>query len=141
MIGVGATATAIAGVPQDGGVSFAISNRGAGYLSIPSVTLSISPSEGITGVGSVTKMIGGINFCNLNANPGAQSIQQLDVVNPGRGYTEPPKVKFKKTSGRTGTGQVLHRSLEMVLLVSSPLLMEVEDTRLHQKLHLVTKHS
>ena len=105
MVGVGVTATAIAGTPRDGGVrKFSISNRGAGYLSIPSVTLSISPSGGITGVASVTQMIGGINFCNLNTNPGAQSIQQLDVVNPGRGYTEPPKVKFKKTSGRTGTG-------------------------------------
>tara|TARA_B100001778_G_scaffold14157_2_gene10953 strand:- start:9646 stop:11106 length:1461 start_codon:yes stop_codon:yes gene_type:complete len=105
MIGVGVTATAIAGNPQNGGVrSFAISNRGAGYLSIPSVTLSNVPSGGIIGIGSVTKMIGGINFCNLNANPGAQSVQQLDVVNPGRGYVEPPKVKFKKTSGRTGTG-------------------------------------
>ena len=54
-----------------------------------------------------------------NANPGAQSVQQLDVVNPGLGYTEPPKVKFKKTSGRTGTGaSLLHLFLEMVLWVS-----------------------
>ena len=105
MIGLGVTATAIASFLKT--VELDVSqflNRGAGYLSIPSVTLSAAPSGGVTGIGSVTNMIGGINFCNLNANPGAQSVQQLDVVNPGLGYTEPPKVKFKKTSGRTGTG-------------------------------------
>ena len=142
MVGVGVTATAIAGTL--GTVVLEVLLYPIGVLDILQShrLLSVAPSGGITGVASVTQMIGGIDFCNLNRNPGAQSIQQLDVVNPGRGYTEPPKVKFKKTSGRTGTRRsLLPQFLEMVLLVLSLLLMEVEGIQSHHKLHLVMKHS
>ena len=39
-------------------------------------------------------MIGGINVCNLNANPRLQSVQGVNVVNSGVGYTVAPKVRI-----------------------------------------------
>ena len=102
MIGAGATATASVGGISDGGISYvSISNRGGGYLSVPSITVSAAPDGGVTGILSVTKMIGGINVCNLNTNPSAQSVQQVDIVNSGAGYTVAPLVK---ASGGDGVG-------------------------------------
>ena len=48
-------------------------------------------------------MIGGINVCNLNVNPRLQSVQRVDVANPGYGYTVAPSVTFRTTDG-TGAG-------------------------------------
>ena len=48
-------------------------------------------------------MIGGINVCNLNANPRDQSVQRVDVANSGAGYTVAPGVRFTG-GGSGGTG-------------------------------------
>ena len=47
-------------------------------------------------------MIGGINVCNLNANPRLQSVQSVPITNPGAGYTVAPKIKFYGGKGGTG---------------------------------------
>ena len=47
-------------------------------------------------------MIGGINVCNLNANPKLQSVQTVPITNPGAGYTVAPKIKFYGGKGGTG---------------------------------------
>ena len=47
-------------------------------------------------------MIGGINVCNLNANPKLQSVQTVPIINPGAGYTVAPKIKFYGGKGGTG---------------------------------------
>ena len=87
----------------DGGVrQFTISNRGGGYSSVPTVVVSAAPSGGTTAVGIAT-MIGGINVCNLNANPRDQSVQRVDVSNSGAGYTVAPGVRFTG-GGSGGTG-------------------------------------
>ena len=87
----------------DGGVrQFTISNRGGGYSSVPTVVVSAAPSGGTTAVGIAT-MIGGINVCNLNANPRDQSVQRVDVANSGAGYTVAPGVRFTG-GGSGGTG-------------------------------------
>ena len=44
-------------------------------------------------------MIGGINVCNLNANPSLQSVQGVNVANAGSGYTVAPSVTFSTTDG------------------------------------------
>ena len=68
----------------------------------PTVEISAAPSGGLTAVGIAT-MIGGINVCNLNANPRLKSVQSVNVVNPGFGYTVAPSVTFRTTDG-TGSG-------------------------------------
>jgi hypothetical protein len=70
-----------------------MTNRGGGYTTIPRVAISSAPSGGITGIASAV-MIGGIVVNNQNANPKAQSIQNIDIVNPGAGYTVAPGVRF-----------------------------------------------
>ena len=101
---VGAAVQAAATVAIfDGGVrQFTISNRGGGYSSVPTVLVSAAPSGGTTAVGVAT-MIGGINVCNLNANPRDQSVQRVDVANSGAGYTVAPGVRFTG-GGSGGTG-------------------------------------
>ena len=101
---VGAAVQAAATVAIfDGGVrQFTITNRGGGYSSVPTVVVSAAPSGGTTAVGIAT-MIGGINVCNLNANPRDQSVQRVDVANSGAGYTVAPGVRFTG-GGSGGTG-------------------------------------
>ena len=100
LIGSGVTATATAAIFNGGVRFFTISNRGGGYSSVPTVGLTSAPSGGTTAVG-IASMIGGINVCNLNTNPKLQSVQRVDVVNSGTGYTTAPIVVF---TGGGGTG-------------------------------------
>jgi len=102
LIGAAVQATATVAI-FDGGVrQFTISNRGGGYSSVPTVVVSAAPSGGTTAIGIAT-MIGGINVCNLNANPRDQSVQRVDVANSGAGYTVAPGVRFTG-GGSGGTG-------------------------------------
>ena len=102
LVGAASTATATAAI-FDGGVRFfTITNRGGGYSSIPTVGVSSAPAGGTTAVGVAT-MIGGINVCNLNVNPKDQSVQAVNVVNSGAGYTVAPSVTFSG-GGTNGVG-------------------------------------
>ena len=102
LIGSAVQATATVAI-FDGGVrQFTISNRGGGYSSVPTVVVSAAPSGGTTAIGIAT-MIGGINVCNLNANPRDQSVQRVDISNSGAGYTVAPGVRFTG-GGSGGTG-------------------------------------
>ena len=102
LVGTGVTATAVAGIITSGGIRFInVTNRGGGYGEIPTVAISSAPSTGITGIATAT-MIGGINVCNLNANPRLQSVQTVPIINPGAGYTVAPKIKFYGGKGGTG---------------------------------------
>ena len=102
MVGTAVTATAFSGIVDGGVRRFIITNRGGGYAVVPDVEISAAPSGGLTAVGIAT-MIGGINVCNLNANPRLQSVQRVDVVNSGFGYTSTPEVTFRTSDG-SGTG-------------------------------------
>ena len=94
LVGTGVTATAVAGIITAGGIrTITISNRGGGYASVPRVAISSAPAGGITGIATAV-LIGGINVCNLSANPAARSVQNVDIVNPGSGYTVAPGVQF-----------------------------------------------
>ena len=98
---MGVTAIAHAQIVNGGVRLVSITNRGGGYLENPTVQLSSAPSGGVTGI-VTTRMIGGINVCNLNVNPALKSVQNVDIVNAGSGYTVAPGVKF--TGGKGGTG-------------------------------------
>ena len=93
MIGAGVTATAITTIVNGGIRFFTVTNRGGGYTHAPRVAISSAPSGGVTGIGSAT-MIGGIVVCTDSANPATKSVQSVEVINPGVGYTIAPKVLF-----------------------------------------------
>jgi hypothetical protein len=93
MIGTGVTASAITTLVSGGIRFFTVTNRGGGYTSAPRVAISSAPSGGVTGIGSAT-LISGIVVCAENVNPAARSVQSVEVINPGVGYTIAPKVLF-----------------------------------------------
>lgn len=93
MVGTAVTASAVTTLVNGGVRYFTVTNRGGGYSSIPRVAISSAPSGGMTGIGSAT-MIGGIVVCNSNVNPNLKSVQSVEVINPGYGYTVAPKVAF-----------------------------------------------
>jgi hypothetical protein len=103
MVGVGATATASATI-VNGGIRFiTITNRGGGYTDAPTVGISSAPSGGKTAV-AIAKMISGIVACNTNVNPRAQSVQSVEIVNAGYGYTVAPSIRFIGGGGKGATG-------------------------------------
>lgn len=107
MVGTGSTATAITSI-VNGGIRFiTITNRGGGYTSIPNVGISSAPINGKTAT-AAAKMIGGIVVCNDNLNPSAKSVQSVELINPGYGYTITPGVKF---IGGGGKGAVAKATL------------------------------
>jgi len=102
LVGAASSATATAAIFNGGVRFFTVTNRGGGYSSIPTVGVSSAPVGGTTAVGIAT-MIGGINVCNLNVNPKDRSVQAVNVVNSGAGYTIAPSVSFSG-GGTNGVG-------------------------------------
>jgi len=102
MVGFGVTASAITGVVNGGVRSITVTNRGGGYTSVPTVGISSAPSGGKTS-SAIATMIGGIVVCNDNTNPSAQSVQNVEIINPGYGYTVAPKVRFIGGGGKGAT--------------------------------------
>ena len=93
LVGTGVTATAVISLFNGGIQNFVVSNRGSNYSSLPRVAISSAPSTGTTGIGTAV-FIGGIRVCADNLNPALKSVQQVDIINPGAGYTTPPSVQF-----------------------------------------------
>lgn len=94
LVGTGVTATAVTGIVTSGGLRLiTVTNRGGGYTGVPRIGISSAPSGGVTGIASA-RMIGGIVVCNQSANPKSRSVQAVDIVNPGAGYTVAPGVRF-----------------------------------------------
>lgn len=92
MVGIGSTASAIAGIVS-GGVRFiSVTNRGSGYKTVPSVALSSAPLGGITATGIATMLDGIVDLCESDAS--LLRVQGVTVTNPGSGYTTPPMVNF-----------------------------------------------
>ena len=106
MVGTGITASAITTVVNGGIRFFTVTNRGSGYINSPRVAISSAPFGGVTGIGSAT-LIGGIVVCTDSANPATKSVQSIEVINPGMGYTIAPKVLiFGDGSGATATSTI-----------------------------------
>jgi hypothetical protein len=106
MVGTGITASAITTIVNGGIRFFTVINRGSGYINSPRVAISSAPGGGVTGIGSAT-LIGGIVVCTDSANPATKSVQSIEVINPGFGYTIAPKVLiFGDGSGATATSTI-----------------------------------
>ena len=106
MVGTGITASAITTLVNGGIRFFTVTNRGSGYINSPRVAISSAPGGGVTGIGSAT-LIGGIVVCTDSANPATKSVQSIEVINPGMGYTIVPKVLiFGDGSGATATSTI-----------------------------------
>ena len=103
MAGVGTGAAAYVGYVSNGSITqIYVTNRGGGYPLIPRVAISSAPSSGTTGIATAT-MIGGIVACEKNVNPVNKSVQSVELINPGAGYTEAPGIRFiAPPSGGTG---------------------------------------
>ena len=102
LVGTGVTATALTGLVDGYIRTISLSNRGGGYTSIPTVGVSSAPSGGITGIPTAS-MIGGIQYCNLNINSNQKSVQAVNLVNSGAGYTVAPYVTI---TGGKGSGAI-----------------------------------
>lgn len=106
MVGTGITASAITTIVNGGIRFFTVTNRGSGYINSPRVAISSAPGGGVSGIGSAT-LIGGIVVCTDSANPATKSVQSIEVINPGFGYTVAPKVLiFGDGSGATATSTI-----------------------------------
>ena len=106
MVGTGITASAVTSVVNGGIRFFTVTNRGSGYTYSPRVAISSAPNGGVTGIGSA-KLIGGIIVCTDSVNPATKSVQSIEVINPGAGYTIAPKVLiFGDGSGATATSTI-----------------------------------
>ena len=104
MVGIASTASAMSMI-VDGGIRFiTVTNRGGGYSSVPKVGISSAPSGGKT-ASAIAKMISGIVVCNDNINPSTQSVQSVEIINPGYGYTTTPGVRFIGGGGKGATAK------------------------------------
>jgi hypothetical protein len=119
MAGVGTGAAATVGYVSDGAISeIIITNRGGGYALIPRVAISSAPSSGITGIATAT-MIGGIVACEKNVDPINKSVQSVELINAGAGYTETPKVRFiAPPTGGTGAAATARLSDGVIGIVT-----------------------
>ena len=106
MVGAGITAQATTQIVNGGIRYITVTNRGGGYTSVPAVGISSAPVGGVTAT-ATAKMIGGIVVCNDNTNPSAQSVQSVEIVNPGYGYTVTPGVRFIGGGGSGATARAV----------------------------------
>lgn len=102
LVGIGSTASAIASV-VNGGVRFVtITNRGGGYKQSPTVAFSSAPYGGITAVGVASMISGIVDICEPDET--LYRVQNINLVNPGFGYTIAPKISFTGGGGSGAEG-------------------------------------
>ena len=120
LIGAGTTASASATIANGGIRLITVTNRGGGYTSTPRVAISSAPFAGFTGIATAV-MIGGIVACNDNVNPTAKSVQAVEIINAGFGYTVAPGVRFigGGGSGASATATIGSGIIGTVNIISS----------------------
>ena len=121
LVGAASTAAAYTGVVPTGGLNyFTISNRGGGYITPPTIGLSSAPSGGTTGIATAV-LIAGIQYCNLNIGLNQKSVQSIEIVNPGAGYTVAPGVAFTSNTGvgAAATAYIADGTLGVVTVTSA----------------------
>jgi hypothetical protein len=117
MVGLGSTAVASVASIFDGAVTkFNVTNRGNGYTSSPTVTVSKSP--GTTAVGIATLITGLFDFCS--DSPESSKVQGIELTNPGSGYTVAPMVALfgGKGSGAEATASIADGVLGTITISS-----------------------
>ena len=97
LAGSGTTATAT-GLLYDGAVNqIILINDGYGYSSPPAVSISTSPNG--NSLANATAVA--ITTSNAGSESTTYSVKEVQIINPGFGYTQPPTVTF---SGAGGSG-------------------------------------
>jgi len=92
LVGAPSTATAIASVFNGSVRIVTMSNRGKNYTSSPTVAFSSAPSGGMTAVGIASMLSGLSDLCQVDKS--LSKVQDIQITNPGYGYTVAPKVVF-----------------------------------------------
>jgi len=85
LVGTASTATAITGLINGGIRSITVGNQGALYSVAPTVAISSAPSSGITGIAT--------------AILDRSSVSNINITNPGAGYTVVPEILILSNSG------------------------------------------
>jgi len=92
LVGTASQATASIGI-INGGIQFiSLSNRGKGYTFAPRVAISSAPSGGLTGI-ATSKLLSGIAIEGNISDSKKSVVQNIDLVNPGFGYTSNPTIQ------------------------------------------------
>ena len=85
-----------------GGIQYVtVTDRGSGYTYAPRVAISSAPAGGVTGI-ATAYLLGGIFVgAGIDAASNKSVVQNVNLVNPGSGYTTGPEMQFY---GGGGTG-------------------------------------
>ena len=85
-----------------GGIQFVtVTNRGSGYKFAPRVAISSAPAGGVTGIATASLLAGLYIGAGYDAASNTSVVQEVNLVNPGSGYTTGPEMQFY---GGGGTG-------------------------------------
>ena len=85
-----------------GGIQYVtVTNRGSGYTYAPRVAISSAPAGGVTGI-ATAYLLGGLFIgAGYDSATNTSVVQEVNLVNPGSGYTTGPEMQFY---GGGGTG-------------------------------------
>jgi hypothetical protein len=94
LIGDAEQATAVT-TQVHGGIQYVeITDRGSGYTYAPRVAISSAPAGGVTGI-ATAYLLGGIFVgAGIDASSNQSVVQNVNLVNPGSGYTTGPEMQF-----------------------------------------------
>ena len=85
-----------------GGIQYVtVTNRGSGYTYAPRVAISSAPAGGVTGIATAYLLGGMFIGAGYDAASNKSVVQEVNLVNPGSGYTTGPEMQFY---GGGGTG-------------------------------------
>ena len=101
LIGDAEQATAVT-TQVHGGIQYVtVTNRGSGYTYAPRVAISSAPAGGVTGIATAYLRGGLFIGAGYDAASNKSVVQEVNLVNPGSGYTTGPEMQFY---GGGGTG-------------------------------------
>ena len=85
-----------------GGIQYVtVTDRGSGYTYAPRVAISSAPAGGVTGIATAYLRGGLFIGAGYDASGNSSVVQEVNLVNPGSGYTTGPEMQFY---GGGGTG-------------------------------------
>ena len=94
LIGDAEQATAVT-TQVHGGIQFVtVTNRGSGYTYAPRVAISSAPAGGVTGIATAYLRGGLFIGAGYDAASNKSVVQNINLVNPGSGYTTGPEMQF-----------------------------------------------
>ena len=92
LVGTASQATAITGIINGGIQQIFLSNRGKGFTFAPRVAISSAPAGGLSGI-ATSKLLSGVAIEGNISDSKKSVVQNIDLVNPGFGYTANPQVQ------------------------------------------------